>query len=351
MIALGLMSGTSCDGVDAAIIETDGHKVQKFIAEYYLPFDPQFSMHLLGAMQGLRSYLDIENELTKYHIKAVKELQKISGITPEVIGFHGQTIFHDPASSTTLQIGNPHLLAAKTQIDVVADFRRKDMAYGGQGAPLVPIFHQAILRDNQTSAVVNIGGVSNLTYINGDELLGYDIGPGNAYINDAMRKYYNQSYDKDGIIASSGVVCDDIIAKFMQDPFFLSPIPKALDRNHFAWLLSALEGFKREDIIATLTMITVKGIAHAILGSNYKIPEKLFVCGGGVHNNTMMDWLRDELKTIPIYNIDSIGLKSDFVEAQAFAFLAVRCLKKLPSTFPSTTGVSQATICGTYFPF
>lgn len=353
MISLGLMSGTSCDGVDGAIIETDGHKVQKFIAEYYLPYDPEFSKQLLAVMQGQVSYLDVENELTEYHIRVVKELEKISGVTPEVIGFHGQTIFHAPSRGITSQIGNPHLLAAKTQINVVADFRRKDVAYGGQGAPLVPIFHKAIMNGGyKTVAVINIGGVSNITYIDGqDVLLGYDLGPGNAYINDAMRKYYNKSYDNGGKIAASGKVHEEIVQKFMQDPFFTLPIPKSLDRNHFAWLASELKSSAPEDIVATLTMITVKAISYALFNSGDHLPEMVFICGGGAHNKTMMDWLSKEVENIPVRNISDLGLKSDFIEAQAFAFLAARCIKNLPSTFPSTTGVSQATVCGLCFPF
>lgn len=352
MLALGLMSGTSCDGVDAAIIETNGHTVRRFIAEYYLPYDDDFAKKLCAIIEGKEAYFTIENQLTDYHIKVVEEVQKLSGVKPEVIGFHGQTIFHDPSRAITCQIGNPHMLAAHTKINVVADFRRRDMAFGGQGAPLVPIFHKAIIQKYaRTVAIVNIGGVSNITYIDGDEiLLGYDVGPGNAYINDAMRKYYDKSFDEDGRIAASGAVNNQIVEKFLADPFFKLSIPKSLDRNHFAWVIKELSSHKPEDVIATLTMITVKAIAN-MLRELSKKPEKIVICGGGGHNKTIMKWLQIEMEPLMVLNINSFGFKADFIEAQAFAFLAVRYLKNLPSTFPSTTGVSRATISGVLFPF
>ncbi len=347
MLALGLMSGTSCDGIDAAIIETDGHKVTKFICELHIPYDPLFSQKLLDVMNGKMDRNYVEHELSELHCEIIDKIIKTYSIKPDVIGFHGQTIFHDPLKGISIQIGNPHMIAARAGIDVVADFRRRDMAMGGQGAPLIPIFHKAIMQDYDFPlAIVNIGGVSNATYINGDELLGYDLGPGNAYINDAVMKFFGKIYDEDGQIAASGKVNEEFVDDFMSNPYFEIPAPKSLDRNHFK--LRDMTLLSPQDAIATLTMITAKSIAKGL--SNLEL-QKIFICGGGVHNKTMMKHIADLApKGVEVTSLASLGFKTDFIEAQGFAFLAARRLKNLPSTFPSTTGVSQATFSGVIFP-
>lgn len=345
MIALGLMSGTSCDGVDAAIIETDGHIINKFIAEYHLPYSSLFSKKLLSVLKGELPFYYVEKELTELHCMAITEIIKISGTKPDVIGFHGQTIFHDGSESISVQIGNPHIIAAKFGIKVVSDFRRRDMAYGGQGAPLIPVFHKAIMKDYDFPlAVVNIGGVSNVTYINKDILLGYDTGPGNAYINDAMMRHFNKPYDEDGIIARSGNVDVDVIEEFISDSFFDIPPPKSLDRNHFSFIMDMLNEHKIEDKIATLTAITACAIVISLDGLEI---DKIFLCGGGARNKTLVSWIQDDRSGIEVANLSDLGFKPDYIEAQGFAFLAARYIENLPSSFPSTTGVKVPTIAGT----
>lgn len=375
MIALGLMSGTSCDGIDAAIIETNGHVINKYIAEYHLPYKKDFSKKLLSVMNGEIPFYFLENELTYLHAEAIENIMQLSGVTPDVIGFHGQTIFHNSDEAISIQIGNPHILAKKFGIKIVYDFRRRDMICGGKGAPLIPIFHQAIMRDylRQSKdlsleahipsystdlplldsndhkecaiAVINIGGVSNATYIKGDRLLGYDLGPGNAYINDAMTRHFSKPYDKDGIVAASGVVCYDIVDRFLSDDFFHLPLaPKSLDRNHFRFVMDDIMSCTDEDKIATLTMITARSIAASLAGLDIK---KIFLCGGGARNKTLVAWIKESFgREIEVLDLSILGFKSDYIEAQGFAFLAVRCVKNLPSSFPSTTGVKIPTIAG-----
>jgi len=318
--------------------------IQKIIGEAYLPYTAEFQAKLLKLMQTHRDWLELEVELTQYHANAVHKLREITGIKPDIIGFHSQSIFHAPEKGICWQIGNPHLLAALTGIEVVADFRRRDVAYGGQGAPLVPIFHQALMTEQELPvAIVNIGGVANVTYIgNNGLLIGCDAGPGNALINDAMMKYYGKPYDEDGLVAKSGKINEDLVKSILQDPFFSKKVPKSLDRNHFSNLLPKFVGIIPQDIITTLTALTVRGIYKAlsseILGAE-ESPQEIYICGGGAKNQTMLEWMPD-MKILP---------NSDYIEAQAFAYLAVRCIKNLPSTFPSTTGVSQATVSGVRF--
>lgn len=345
MIALGLMSGTSCDGIDAAIIETDGSAVSKFIAEYHLPYSRDFSKKLLSVMKAEIPFYLVENELTYLHAQAIENIITSSKVKPDVIGFHGQTIFHNSDESLSIQIGNPHILAAKFGVKVVYDFRRRDIANGGQGAPLIPIFHKALMRGhNYPLAIVNIGGVSNATYINKEILLGYDIGPGNAYMNDAMTEHFNKSYDEDGMVAAKGFVQMDVVEKFLSDDFFSIPAPKSLDRNHFRFIIDDLKHYKAEDKVATLTMITARSIATSLAGLDI---EKLFLCGGGARNKTLVSWIKESLLNgLDVADLSEIGFKSDYIEAQGFGFLAARCINNIPSSFPSTTGVTKPTVAG-----
>jgi len=347
MIAIGLMSGTSCDGIDAAMIATDGIAVQRFIAETHQSYSPEFQKKLLKLMQDHKDWLSIERALTEHHADIVKKLTKMTAIKPDVIGFHGQTIYHAPEQGICWQIGNPHMLANLTGIDVVSDFRRRDVAGGGHGAPLVPIFHQALMKDKEPPvAIVNIGGVANMTYIGtNDVLIGCDIGPGNALINDAMMKYYSKPYDADGVIAESGTADLEFVADVMDDPFFAKLHPKSLDRNYFNKYALPTRIVRNEDKIATLTAITIaaieRGLSEEALGRQN--PRAIYLCGGGAKNKAIVSGLKELQLHIAD---DGIQLNQDYVEAQAFAYLAVRCLKNLPSTFPSTTGVNQATVAG-----
>ncbi len=372
MLAIGLMSGTSFDGIDAAIIDTDGNSYYKPIAQLNQPYPAEFQARLRNIWNLGQGWLEVEKDLTQYHAEAVLTLlekAKLSNKDIKIVGFHGQTIYHNVRShhaeqNITWQIGNPHLLAKLIGIDVVSDFRRRDIACGGQGAPLVPIFHQCIAAQNlpttTASIFLNIGGVANITFTNPKEsqLIAFDTGPGNALINDAMLKYYNLPYDDQGIIASKGIVQAEIVQQVLSLEFFKKLPPKALDRNDFA-IEHLFAGLEAENIIATLTSITARSIAAGIdlVISKVASPHlqtNLYICGGGAKNLTLVKWLKDSLaglgqKRVEVYNISYLGIDPDFVEAEAFAYLAARYLQSLPSSFPTTTGVSSPTIAGVLY--
>lgn len=356
MLAIGLMSGTSLDGVDASLVETDGENYFNQLLNFHIPYPLEFQIKLRQLIDTKQDWFELEKELTNYHATCVLELlskAKINKNEITAIGFHGQTIYHNPNQGITWQIGNPHLLAKLTNIDVVSDFRRRDVAYGGQGAPLVPVFHKCLIKDVlMPVAVLNIGGVANITYIDGDTLIAFDTGPGNALINDAVLKYYNKTYDDQGRIALLGEVHLELIEQILNDDFFRRLPPKSLDRNHLVKNNELLAKLNPQDLIATLTKLTASSITLAIKLLP-KVPSKIYLCGGGCKNITLMKWLKEENKDIGIefMEITSLGLDADFIEAQAFAYLAIRFLRRLPSSFPSTTSVSQEILSGVLFPF
>ena len=351
---IGFMSGTSCDGVDASLIETDGLDHFKPIHNVAIPYDPEIRSQLQELFKRSAPFLELEKKLTEFHIQAVDKLLVESGYKAEqikAIGFHGQTIFHKPEAGITWQIGNPHILATATKIDVIHDFRRRDVALGGQGAPLIPIFHKMLAQKQDIPCmIVNIGGVANLTYIDADELIAFDTGPGNALIDDMMMQHYGKSFDDEGEIAASGIVDKLIVSKVLAGEYYNQSYPKSLDRNSFAFLTKELEGKNPEDIIATLTYLTSAAIVHSInLLPN--VPKQIFICGGGVKNKQILSWMNDLLKeqNIPsrLSNISELdNLDPDYVESQGFAYLAARFCNDLPSAFPSTTGARSANVCG-----
>lgn len=242
------------------------------------------------------------------------------------------------------------MLASRIGIDVVHDFRRRDIAHGGQGAPLVPIFHKLLAKSLESpSIIVNIGGVANLTYINQEDLIAFDTGPGNALIDDIMIKHYGLPYDDKGKIASTGKVDINFVNRTLSSKYYKLPYPKSLDRNSFIFLLKELDGKNSEDIVASLTYLTSATIIHSIC-SLPETPKQIFVCGGGAKNIKMMQWLNQLLQEKNIYcglsNISQLpNINSDYVEAQAFAYLAKRFCNNLPSAFPSTTGATSSAIC------
>jgi anhydro-N-acetylmuramic acid kinase len=351
---IGFMSGTSCDGVDASLIETDGLDFFKPIHNVAIPYDSGIRSELKELFIHSVPFLELEKKITESHIKAVDQLLSESGYLAKnikAIGFHGQTIFHKPESGLTWQIGNPHLLASATKIDVVHDFRRRDVVLGGQGAPLIPIFHKLLARSQDLPVmIVNIGGVANLTYIDSNELIAFDTGPGNALIDDMMMQHYGKAFDDEGKVASSGKVDKLIVNKVLAGDYYNQNYPKSLDRNNFIFLEKELNDKKPEDIIATLTYLTSAAIIKSIsLLPN--TPKQIFICGGGAKNKQMLSWLeiilKDQGVSCKILNISSIsGMNPDYVESQGFAYLAARFCNDLPSAFPTTTGSSLANICG-----
>lgn len=352
--AVGLMSGTSADGIDAALIDTDGEgAVVPGLARSY-PYTADFRRRLLTAFGGWQRTPDIdalEAELTLLHAEAVEELIDAAAIDPgtvEVVGFHGQTLAHDPAGGRTWQLGDGPQLARTLGLDVVHDFRSADMAAGGEGAPLAPAYHAALAADlARPLAVVNIGGVANVTYLpRGGDPLAFDTGPGNGPIDDWVAARAGQPCDRDGALAAAGAVDEGRVAAWLEDSWFDRPPPKSLDRGDFAHLEMAGAGL--EDGAATLTAFTARSIAR-VAEHLPAPPLRWLVTGGGRHNPTLMRMLAEAIRA-PVDPVEAVGWDGDAIEAQAFAYLAVRSLRGLPLTFPRTTGVAAPTTGGRVAP-
>ncbi|HLJ01403.1 MAG TPA: anhydro-N-acetylmuramic acid kinase [Bradyrhizobium sp.] len=352
LTTIGLMSGTSLDGVDVAMIETDGKRVQAFGPSGYRPYTDAERCVLFQALTEavhLRErearpgiLLEAERVVTMAHAEAIASFRAQNRVTCEdidIVGFHGQTVLHRPAEKLTVQIGNATALAKAIHIPVMHDFRAADVAAGGQGAPLVPVYHRALAQSLSREGpivVLNIGGVSNMTYVDGDTLIACDTGPGNALLDDFVYRAIGQRFDSDGRLAAQGSVDAEWIAQALRDPFFALPPPKSLDRNQFAKY--ALQTESLADGAATLTAFTVMAIAK-IVPFLPKPPQSWVVAGGGARNLTMMRMLREQLGPASVEAADALGWSTDAIEAQAFGFLAARGLKGLPLSYPATTGV------------
>jgi anhydro-N-acetylmuramic acid kinase len=353
MTAIGLMSGTSLDGVDVALIETDGKRVQAFGPSGYRPYtDHERSLlrqalteavHLpqRDARPGILR--EAERAVTIAHAEAVAAFTAQHHITREdvdIVGFHGQTVLHRPAERMTVQIGDAAALAKAIHIPVMHDFRAADVAAGGQGAPFVPVYHRALAQSLDREGpmvVVNIGGVSNITYIDGaDTLIACDTGPGNALLDDYMIRTMGRPFDCEGRTAAQGAVDVAWVVRSLEHPFFAKPPPKSLDRNDFASL--HLREMPPADGAATLTAFTAEAIAR-IVPHLPKEPRSWIVAGGGARNLTLLRMLRERLSPAPVEAADALGWSTDAIEAQAFGFLAARGLKRLPLSYPATTGV------------
>lgn len=361
LFALGLMSGTSADGIDAALLSTDGVRIETFGPTHFVPYPHDIKQKILKAY-GRPPGPDIaslEHEITILHGQIVLDLLKIAGLQPsdvDVIGFHGQTLFHKPPrlpgeKGETHVIGDGPLLAKLTQIPVVDQFRLNDIAHGGQGAPFVPLFHQALARDlPKPMAILNIGGVANVTWIGAtpEELMAFDTGPGNGLIDDWVREHTDLSWDEGGKIAAHGAIDQKVLDHWLTHPYVSQPIPKALDRQTFKNCLADLKPLSLEDGAATLTAFTVATIEKA-LSFFPEAPKMWFVAGGGAHNPILLKMLSNRLH-VPIHKATDQGWNGDALEAQAFAFLAVRSLKNLPLSLPGTTGapypLTGGRLCG-----
>ncbi len=361
MTAIGLMSGTSLDGVDAALLETDGRAVVRPGASLTRAYDAPFR-------SGLRAVLgrdpetdplppDLERQLTEHHAEAVRALLDRAGIAPErieVIGFHGQTVLHRPDRGITRQIGDADLLARRTGVPVVADLRLDDVAQGGEGAPLAPVYHRALAGPlDRPLAVLNLGGVGNVTWIGSGgpddedaDLLAFDTGPGNALLDDWVKAVTGAEMDVDGALARAGRIDAAALETLMASTFFDRPPPKSLDRDDFD--LGTVAGLPTADGAATLTAFTVAAVARA--AAFFPAPvQRWLVTGGGRRNPALMSGLRGALRA-PVDPVEQAGWDGDALEAEAFAYLAVRSLKGLPITFPGTTGASRPLTGGRVFP-
>jgi anhydro-N-acetylmuramic acid kinase len=353
MTAIGLMSGTSLDGVDVALIETDGKRVSAFGPSGYRAYSEHERALLRQALAEAVNLeqrdarpgvlREAERAVTIAHAEAVAAFTAQHRITREnidIVGFHGQTVLHRPAQKMTVQIGDAAALAKAIHVPVMHDFRAADVAAGGQGAPFVPVYHRALaqsLHREGPMAVVNIGGVSNITYIDGvDTLIACDTGPGNALLDDFMFRTMGQPFDCEGRLAAQGAPDEAWVARALEHPFFALPPPKSLDRNDFAAL--ELRGVSPADGAATLTAFTAAAIGR-IVPLLPKPPRSWIVAGGGARNHTMLRMLRERLAPAIVEAADALGWSSDAIEAQAFGFLAARGLKGLPLSYPATTGV------------
>jgi anhydro-N-acetylmuramic acid kinase len=345
MRALGLMSGTSVDGVDVAMIETDGERVASFGPSLTVPYadDVRRSIRAaFGAELPTDATRTAERLVTEAHAAAVQRWSAEQGIalsTIDLVGFHGQTITHRPEKRLTWQIGDGAALARVLGVRVVNDLRGADVVAGGQGAPLVPIYHLALARDlPRPLAVVNVGGVANVTWIGADDsILAFDTGPGNGPIDDWCARHAGQRYDKDGVLAATGRVDRTRLKRFGEHRYFAMKPPKSLDRCDFsdAWV----EGLGAADGAATLTA----GTAHAVALAARHFPtpvEQWVICGGGARNPTLLQAIAAETCG-KVATAAELGWDGDALEAQAFGFLAVRSLRGLPLTFPTTTGVPR----------
>jgi anhydro-N-acetylmuramic acid kinase len=351
---IGLMSGTSLDGIDAALVETDGEDIAVPGAALAVPYDAETRAMLRAALDEARevaegapvpySIRDAEQRLTEAHAEAVKALLKKAGLSSRdvaLIGFHGQTILHRPAQRWTWQIGNGALLARLTGIDVVNDFRSADVKAGGQGAPLVPLYHAALVKKSGKFAkpvvLVNIGGVANVTYVGENEILAFDTGPGNAPIDDWAMRHTNKPVDEDGTLAGAGKVNDQALSEMLDNDWFEEAPPKSLDRFDFG--TDAVDGLSPEDGAATLTAFTAASIARA--REHFSEPaNNWIVMGGGRRNPVIMSELRARVNA-PVLSAEDAAWDGDFIEAEAFAYLAMRSVKGLPLSLPTTTGVRE----------
>ena len=356
--AIGLMSGTSLDGVDAALIETDGERIVSFGPTVYRPYRDKERALLRqalaeavvadrshGAARRARRGRGTDHADPRRGGRAAAAPTRAS--TPgdiAVVGFHGQTVIHRPAERLTVQVGDGAKLAKRLGIPVVHDFRQADIAAGGQGAPLVPVFHRAIVGTIDRPhpvAVLNIGGVANVTFVDGGpDPIACDTGPGNALIDDFMRARTGAPYDDNGDAAATGRADYNFISRVLENAFFDLPPPKSLDRNAFAFAKSGLPEYSVPDGAATLSALTVEAVAR-VLPHLPQTPRSWIVGGGGARNQTLMRMLAERLAPATVETADAAGFSADALEAQAFAYLAVRSMRGLPITFPTTSGAPK----------
>ena len=347
---IGLMSGTSMDGIDAAFLKTDGRNLVDPGESITLPYAEKLRQQLAEVVSTGLYDKTVEQQITAAHAEAITRLlEKTQRERNEIdlIGFHGHTIFHNPAQKQTLQIGDGELLAKLTGVDVVCDFRSNDVQHGGQGAPFVPLYHQALASQLEKPLVIlNLGGIANITWLgHEDDLLAFDTGPGNALLDDYMYMRLGEKQDTGGKLALSGNINQKILTTLLEHTYFSKKSPKSLDRNEFD--LTPVSKLSLADGAATLCAFTAEAVAKCVV----LLPEPpilWLVTGGGRHNLALMQELNKRLDA-PVKSVDDIGWKGDSLEAHAFGFLAVRSVMGLPLSLPSTTGVPRPLSGGVLF--
>jgi anhydro-N-acetylmuramic acid kinase len=339
------MTGTSMDGIDISLVQTNGLDLRRLNKNYFYEYDINTKKKLINILKEdidinlkRKQYLDVF--VTNEHYIALKDLDIVKKC--DLIGFHGQTIYHNPDTKSSIQLGDPKKLAQLLNKNVIFDFRSKDLKLGGQGAPLAPIYHQFLINNfnlELPSCILNIGGVSNLTYWDGKKLIGFDTGPGNGLMDNYMSSTSSKYFDKDGNLASKGTPDKEKIKTFLNHNFFKKPPPKSLDKYSFINFYNELlkNNYSKSDIMATLLELTVESIIHSLLFLPQKI-NSILITGGGNKNIHLMKHLKNRLK-LKFLNEEQLGIDFDYIESELIAYLSARSIYNLPITFPSTTGV------------
>lgn len=352
---IGLMSGTSADSIDAALLRFAPNLHVLATHSGSLPTAVRQKIRSINAQTPLRTVAELDVELGRLFAAAVAELLNYADVAAaaiQAIGSHGQTVWHAPEGELpfTVQLGDPNIIAELTGITTVADFRRRDIAAGGQGAPLVPAFHQEIFAQTGRCCVLNLGGIANITVVDADHgSSGFDTGPANTLLDGWVQQQLGQAYDADGAWAASGKVLPELLESLLQDPYFKRPPPKSTGLEYFnlAWLRERLSGrgYRPKDVQATLVELSARSVAAAVqtyAGS----AQQLLVCGGGVHNRLLMKRLAALLAPLPVRSTAALGVDPDFVEACAFAWLARQRLLQQPGNVPQVTGASAPVVLG-----
>ena len=348
-IALGLMSGTSLDGIDASIIKSDGENNLEIIDNKYYNYPEEFRKRLSSFIlninnradieENISTYKSLERDLTLYHSKISKKIISENKLNIQLIGFHGQTIIHKPKDGYSIQMGDANLLSQELKEKVIYNFRANDIKNNGEGAPLTPVYHKLLINKFKISnptLILNIGGISNYTYCFNDTLAAKDIGPGNVLMDEYLKKTKGIDYDKNGDIASSGNINKDIINHFYELEFYNVQQKHSFDRNEFDF--SFVKGLQFEDAVATLTYFTALIISQNIK-KNFDNEIEIILCGGGRKNRTLVNHIKKLLK-YKIKLIDEFNIDGDFIESQAFAYLSIRSYLKKTISYPSTTNVT-----------
>lgn len=353
--ALGLLSTSSLEGVYAVMLSTDGVDVFDYGHLLHVPYEERLREKirpLLGtcpqSAEEVAAFNEVNRELTEFHAEIVKEYMDAYGAEIDIIGYEGITLANRAADRNICLLGDGELLAELTGIRVVHNFHNADLRAGGQGSPLEPVYLNALCADmGKPLAVVNISGITRVTWIGTyGEMVAFDIGPGNAAIDEWVRKHGGMNMDYNGKLAITGKVNEQIVSTMMRHKYFAKYPPKSTERSAFVEKLEHLEGLNLEDGAATATAFVAEAIAYSLLLYLPEIPKILLVCGGGAKNPTILRFLRQRLPDMAIHTAAEEGMNTNSLPAQAFAYLAVRRLYYLPVTFPATTGVPEPMVCG-----